>query len=117
MIKLTLWDSKWKGYQKKEVSCKTPSLCLHMDTQGNGSPEGRAEVQEQHQHSVSLHFSLLLLVVSRSEHSLAFPKQGSLLHYLPELKITAPTYPHCCFCLAVVLLHGSQQSPISVKLQ
>lgn len=64
MIKLTV-GQQIERLQKKGGELEDPSLCLHTDTQdlrtqGNGSPEGRAEVQKQYQDSVPLHFSLLL---------------------------------------------------------
>lgn len=106
--------------QKKGGELEDPSPLL---AHGRSVPRAMAPQKEEQKFRSStktachLHFSLLLWLVARSECSLAFPKQGSILRYLPELKITAPTYHRCCFCLAVVLLHRLQQSPISVKLQ
>lgn len=119
MIKLTLWDSKWKGYQKKgELEDPIP-LLAHGHTGLRATAPQKKEQKFRSNtktvcHCISPFYYGWFHAVNTGWLS---PNRVHSLHCLPELKITAPTSPHCCFCLAVVLLHRSQQSPISVKLQ
>lgn len=130
VIKLTLWDSKWESYNSVRGGKKKgrwagrpfPSLARGCSVPRAMGPQKEEQTFGNNTKTTHhLHFSppplFFLWLGSCSECSLTFPKQGSILHYPTELKITAQTHHHCCFCLAVVLLHWSQQSPISVKLQ